>query len=480
MQQTICYEKKTTCIIVRKPCVAISVATYMPYTYYQHHLGAPTLISYATLCSLCTCYLYLLYIFSFKCALVQTVRFCFVHLLYHTAKMSSQKPSLRERIGDSRNLRGRQQKTDDHKNLSDGLEKPSDGSKNLRTSDQPRDRSPSIEIYHSPRLGATEQLSVSQGQALPATNVDSTSRPPFDSKSVFATSTDGFVLTSEFTMHQAKELATLLAIHKKNHLDWRIVLNNTTSTRPKAKEGPTCKPIRDLFICQTVSSLKTNPSPLFSKKNCSSDDNNLNLATDDVSGSAKTHEVIESIQARSDTWFCAILDMPNSFTMDDQLGFKVAAVADSEGQASETACFLAFTHLMLRDSNKVILHPKHWNVDVSTIRQEAMSISGIQSPATGSDIIGAPAPPSRSQKAQSHYEAPLAGDEPARNEQICEILTQMINESDSGWVDPRCAKRWQLLRRMVPAGTLEAFIRARPQFQIWRDEHQAWFFGLAR
>jgi hypothetical protein len=44
--------------------------------------------------------------------------------------------------------------------------------------------------------------------------------------------------------------------------------------------------------------------------------------------------------------------MPNSFTMDDQLGFKVAAVADSEEQARQTACFLAFTHLLLHDPRK--------------------------------------------------------------------------------------------------------------------------------
>jgi len=354
------------------------------------------------------------------------------------------------------------------KDLSDG--------RNLRGL---RDRSLSIETHRSSRLAATEQSSGSQGQALPATNVGSTSYPPSDSKSVFATSTDGFVLTSGCTMQQAKKLASLLEICKHEHPHWRHILNNTTSTRPKTWGGPTCKPIRDLFTCQTVSSLKKDPSPLLSKTNCSSDDHNLNLATDDVSGSAKTHEVTYFIHACSDTWFCAILDMPNSFTMGDQLGFKVAAVANSGEQARQKACFLAFTHLLLRDPNAVLLRQNHWNVDVSTIRQNAISISGNQSPASGSDVTGAPAPPARSQKAQSHYEAPLPGDEMARDDMLCEILTQMINDSDSGWVDPSCTKKWHLLRQYMPPGSLKEFIRNRRQFQIYDHTNNAWSFGFA-
>jgi hypothetical protein len=171
--------------------------------------------------------------------------------------------------------------------------------------------------------------------------------------------------------------------------------------------------------------------------------------------------------------------MPNSFSQDDRRCFKVAAAANSKNEAMQKVCLLAFTHLLLSGPNSVLLRGNHWKVAVSTIRQDAISISGIQTPASGSDVMLDPAPPSRSQQAQSHYEEPLPGDEMAREEKIREILTQMINDTDSGWVDPSCTPKWRLLCRYIPTGGLKHFLQEHDQFIVHDDGDNKWYFSLA-
>ena len=70
---------------------------------------------------------------------------------------------------------------------------------------------------------------------------------PAETKSAFAEITNGFVLTDACTMHQAKTMASKLASYKFKSVEWRYVLNNATSMRPKKCGGPTCGPIRDLL-----------------------------------------------------------------------------------------------------------------------------------------------------------------------------------------------------------------------------------------
>ena len=170
--------------------------------------------------------------------------------------------------------------------------------------------------------------------------------------------------------------------------------------------------------------------------------------------------------------------MPNSFSKDDLRCFTVAAASNSKNEAMQKVCLLAFTHLLLSGPNLVLLRGNHWKVDVSTIRQEAISISGIQTPASGSDVMLDPAPSSLSQKAWLHYEQLIPGDEMERDKMICDILKQMVKDSDSKWVDPSCTSQWQLLRRYVQPGDLKRFLQQHDQFIVHDDVDKKWYFSL--
>jgi hypothetical protein len=266
-------------------------------------------------------------------------------------------------------------------------------------------------------------------------------------------------------MDQAKTLASKLHGYKVKSLPWRLILNNATSTRPKKCGGPTCGPIRDLLHCPLISEVKKDTSPLFEPM---------------PSRPTWSDDFTKHLQECPDEWTCAILTMPNSFKMGDQYGLKVAAAAESKTLAMQKVCLLAFTHLLLRDSNSVLLRANHWTEPVTTIQQQATSISGVQPPASGSDTNLAPAPPPCSRNAEWYYEAPLPDQTLQRNIDICEILTQMIHQSASGWVDPSFTKNWQLLRRFVKPGDLKAFIQQNQQFEIWDHANKKWSFGFAR
>ena len=65
---------------------------------------------------------------------------------------------------------------------------------------------------------------------------------PAETKSAFAEITNGFVFTDACTMYQAKTMASKLASYKVESVQWRHVLNNATSTRPKNVEGQLAVP----------------------------------------------------------------------------------------------------------------------------------------------------------------------------------------------------------------------------------------------
>ena len=175
------------------------------------------------------------------------------------------------------------------------------------------------------------------------------------------------------------------------------------------------------------------------------------------------------------------MNMPNSFNMGDQHALKVAAAAESEALASQKVCLLAFTHLLLRGAKAVLLRANHWNCAVTSIQQDATSISGTESPVPDSDFPLAPAPPPRSAHAEWYYEAPPPDQTTTRDNEICNILIQMIQHSNSDWVDPSHANNWQLLRRWLEPGTLKKFLESHSQFEIYNQGHgKRWWFGFAQ
>ena len=274
--------------------------------------------------------------------------------------------------------------------------------------------------------------------------------------------TTGFVLTSDFTMVEVKALATTLAGCQVNKVAWRYVLNNTTSTRPDTCGGPTIASLASLLTYHRVSALQANPEPLFAP------------------GSARADEITGYLNDCPPTWWCAILPLPNSFSMDDQRSLKVAAAAAAKNEAMQKVCLLAFAHLLLRGPTLVLLRSNHWSVDVTALQEAAFAISGVPPPATGAGLPLAPAPPPRSRAAFQYYEPPAAGAEQERDDMICEILADMIRRSPTGWVNPSATHGdWRLLRRYVYPKGLATFIREHAQFQLARGTGNTWEFGLA-
>ena len=264
-------------------------------------------------------------------------------------------------------------------------------------------------------------------------------------------------------MLEAKTLATALTGYKKTNVTWRNVLNNTTSTRPKDCGGPTCKPLRDLLAYHRIVDLQANLAPLISP------------------GSARPNEVAGWLNECPQHWCCAIIALPNSFSKDDQRVLKVAAAAAAQTEAMQKVCLLAFTHLLLRGPTLVLLRPNHWSVHVTDIQQAAATISGIQPTASSSGMPIALAPPPRSRRAYLYYEPPAEGEEQEREEQICEILSDMISQSSSGWVNPSATKgAWRLLRRYVRPRGLAEFIREHKQFQLVQTAGKTWRFSWAQ
>ena len=284
---------------------------------------------------------------------------------------------------------------------------------------------------------------------------------PAETDSAFAEITNGFVLTDACTMHQAKTMASKLASYKFEHIQWRNVLNNATSVRGDNCGGPTCVPIRDLLKFHLVSDLKKDIRSLLDPS---------------------TEEVSEALKKCPDAWYCAILNMPNSFKMGDQLALKVAAAAKSAALASQKVCLLAFSHLLLRGAKAVLLRANHWNCHVTRIQQDATSISATKSLVPDSDFPLAPAPPPRSANAWWYYEAPSPDQTAERDNEICDILIQMIQRESTGWVDPCRVNDWSKLRERVEPGTLKQFLESHPQFQVCTDRNgsKKWWFRLAQ
>ena len=99
---------------------------------------------------------------------------------------------------------------------------------------------------------------------------------------------------------------------------WHITLNNHASTRPKQYGGP---------LVTAVTQRKTFTPP----------------------GTA------------SSAWRC-VLDLPNSFEPGDGLRLVIEGEGATKEAASEQACRLAFTRLLMERPGLVVLRPVYWKV----------------------------------------------------------------------------------------------------------------------
>lgn len=272
----------------------------------------------------------------------------------------------------------------------------------------------------------------------------------------FCDDAESFVLrTTDFLMFDVKTLANWLVDRKLAGMTWRNILNNTTSMRGNPAGGATCLPLATLLSFDRV---------------------------EDVV--ADTDEMAGFLVGFPKGLTCATLSLPNSFSADDNLTLKVAAVALTEKESILRVCLLAFTTLLLRDPARVLIRDNHWTagVTVDTIREMATTISG-RSPAVGG-THGVIAPTRRKDLAWEHYEEPGASVEEQNNRkrQIIIFLSTLLRQSKDGKVRPSKMKTqdWQTLRRLVRPTTLKTFILEHPSaFQYFQETETTWAFGFA-
>jgi len=151
-------------------------------------------------------------------------------------------------------------------------------------------------------------------------------------------------------------LEDLLATHHSGVASWHLVLNNTSSTKPKVQGGP------------IFDSLKK----------------------------------VKRSWRENGVYHCRI-DMPCTFEPNDGLPFSVEGYdAEKKKAASQHACFRAIAHMLAADQRKVRLMDCHWNISITDLRKRitdvlhqfpaAASSSFDQFPAAASSDIMLPKP----------------------------------------------------------------------------------------
>ena len=107
---------------------------------------------------------------------------------------------------------------------------------------------------------------------------------------------------------------------------WHITLNNTTPTPPKDHGGPS---VTALTRCKSF----TRPRS-------------------------------------ADRWWQCLLDLPNSFEGGDGLRFVTLGTGDTKSAASEQACRLAFSRLLVERPEWVLLRGPRWKVPTEELMKK--------------------------------------------------------------------------------------------------------------
>ena len=249
----------------------------------------------------------------------------------------------------------------------------------------------------------------------------------------------------------------------REKITFRIVLNNTTSTRPKSIGGKTCESL--------ASCMKTD----------------VKLLT---------------------------LTLPNSFRASDGLVLEIKVSGNSLAQMEHTACAAALAVLLLREgiiTPKVRLLSLHWIIETTEIRLSAASASQCMSSAWASPEVPAsggggsaptstgaqvgpvlpPASPGQASHGtkrhirdaeRSAYVAPPPGFEHLRELEVIALLRKILRFEPSGWAAPsrlRLPGGYQRLNALLVPNGLFPFIAGHSEFQYRFCEGKKWEFGFA-
>ena len=249
----------------------------------------------------------------------------------------------------------------------------------------------------------------------------------------------------------------------REKITFRIVLNNTTSTRPKSIGGKTCESL--------ASCMKTD----------------VKLLT---------------------------LTLPNSFRASDGLVLEIKVSGNSLAQMEHTACAAALAVLLLREgiiTPKVRLLSLHWIIETREIRLSAASASKCMSSAWASPEVPAsggggsaptstgaqvgpvlpPASPGQASHGtkrhirdaeRSAYVAPPPGFEHLRELEVIALLRKILRFEPSGWAAPsrlRLPGGYQKLNALLVPNGLFPFIAGHSEFQYRFCQGKKWEFGFA-
>ena len=150
-------------------------------------------------------------------------------------------------------------------------------------------------------------------------------------------------------------------------VEWRSILNNSTSQRPKDRGGSLFRALADLF----------------------------------------DERVLDHHR------FICTLNMPCSFEADDGLQFQVTQHGRSASEARNATCKLAFAMLLRRKPDWIIVRAGHWNIYAEDFAERLQNfVEGVE--------------PIRIERASggrtSRYEAPSRALQGTRDEMIFQIL----------------------------------------------------------
>ena len=236
----------------------------------------------------------------------------------------------------------------------------------------------------------------------------------------------GQLLTAKrLQMVDFDQAKTFLKDHRVKSVTWHFVLNNTTSTRPKALGGKVVQSLND-------------------------------------------HKHFESHGAGFATPMtrCA-LRLPNSFAADDGKVLEVIGFGATRDEASEDACCGAMVKLLCAEPSNVVLRPAHWNIAISELLKRFLAITGQGQADTEHQPLAVPI------RRAVPTDETLTADQ--KKQAVEEVIRRCL-ETHGGAFDPSriSSKRyglqpheqapWFILDSLLGKGELRTFVTQHPAF----------------
>ena len=241
-------------------------------------------------------------------------------------------------------------------------------------------------------------------------------------------------------MAELAEAESFLQEHHVKTTTWHLVLNNTTSTKPKDHGGPVVPAISKLKQYETC-------------------------------GSGSASPMVR-----------CILRLPNSFVKGDGKVLEVEGLGATQNEASEDACCGAMVKLLRAEPGNVLLRRGHWTIPAAELIKGLLKITGEEQSGTEHQPLvvrrGRGGPPVET----------LTGDD---NKKAVEEVIRRCLESHGVAFDPAMISRqryglqpgevppWETLHSLLGKGELLQFVSQHPDFQYSQDGPKGMFITWA-